>query len=93
MTPIKDFVISFAVRNNIKFDLSAYKISENFFRNILIKRNSLAFNWCKGNKKIDSIATDAFLLDLGTVIISLLLVFENKTDEFINKLTKENKGE
>jgi len=93
MTPIKGFVISFAVRNSIKFDLSTYGITENFFHDISIKRNALAFNWYKGNKKIDSIATDAFLLDLGAVIISLVLVSENKADEFKNKLTKENRDE
>ncbi|WP_457561075.1 HDOD domain-containing protein [Caminibacter sp.] len=94
MVPIKGFVISFAIRNSMKFDLSAYGIDENHFHTISTKRNALALNWYAGNReKLDIIATDSFLIDLGAVIISLILVSENKDNEFRQRLTKENRYE
>lgn len=93
MTPIKGFVISFAVRNSMKFDLSAYGITETMFHDVSIKRNALAFNWYKGSKLLDVIATDSFLLDIGAVIISLILISEDKADEFKTKLNKQNREE
>jgi HD-like signal output (HDOD) protein len=78
----------------MKFDLSAYGISEEHFHTISMKRNSLALNWYAGQKeKLDIIATDSFLIDLGAVIISLILVSENKENEFRQRLTKENRYE
>ncbi len=94
MVPIKGFVISFAIRNSMKFDLSAYGIDENHFHMISTKRNALALNWYASKKdKLDIIATDSFLIDLGAVIISLILIGENKADEFKSRLTKENRYE
>jgi len=93
MTTIKGFVISFAVRNSLKFDLSAYGIDENRFHEVSTKRNALAFNWYrpKGGEKLDIITTDAFLIDLGAVIISLVLNSEGVAEEFRKRLTKENR--
>jgi HD-like signal output (HDOD) protein len=94
MVPIKGFVISFAIRNSMKFDLSAYGIDENHFHTVSTKRNALSLNWYAGNKeKLDIIATDSFLIDLGAVIISLILVSENRENEFRQRLTKENRYE
>ncbi|WP_456488729.1 HDOD domain-containing protein [Caminibacter pacificus] len=92
MTTVKGFVISFAIRNTLKFDLSAYGISEDQFQDVALKRNALAFNWYRLNKqKLDIIATDAFLIDIGAVIISLILITENRHNEFRNKLTPQNR--
>ena len=92
MTTIKGFVISFAIRNSMKFDLSAYGIDENTFHDISIERNSLAFNWYrKKREKLDIISTDSFLIDLGAVIISLVLNSEGKAEEFRKRLNKENR--
>jgi HD-like signal output (HDOD) protein len=95
MTTIRGFVISFAIRNSMKFDLSAYGIDENRFHDVSIMRNSLAFNWYrkKGGSKLDIISTDAFLIDLGAVIISLVLNSENMADEFKKRLNKNNREE
>ncbi len=94
MVPIKGFVISFAVKNSIKFDLSTYGIDENTFHDISSKRNALAVQWYGGKReKLDIIATDSFLIDLGAVIISLYLAGENKISEFKNRLADTNRYE
>ena len=94
MTTVKGFVISFAVRNNLKFDLSAYGIDENRFHDVSIRRNALAFNWYRTKRdKLDIIATDSFLIDLGAVIISLILVGEGRDKEFRERLNNENRIE
>jgi len=94
MTTIKGFAISFVIRNSMKFDLSAYGIDENHFHDVSIKRNAVAIHWYGGKKeKLDIIATDSFLIDLGAVIISLVLVSENRADEFRKRLNKQNRYE
>ena len=90
MTTVKGFVISFAVRNTLKFDLSAYGIDENRFHDVSIRRNALALNWYRTKRdKLDIIATDSFLIDLGAVIISLILVGEGRDKEFRERLNNE----
>ncbi len=92
MTTIKGFAISFAIRNSMKFDLSAYGIDENHFHDVSIKRNAVAIQWYAGKKeKLDIIAIDSFLIDLGAVIISLVLLGENRADEFRKRLNKQNR--
>jgi HD-like signal output (HDOD) protein len=92
MTTVKGFVISFAVRNTMKFDLSAYGITEQHFHDISMKRNALAVNWYKRDKnRLEIIATDSFLIDLGAVIISLILNSEGKNEDFRKRLNKENR--
>lgn len=94
MNTVKGFVISFAIRNTLKFDLSAYGITENQFHDVANKRNAIAINWYKRQKsKLDIIATDSFLIDIGAVIISLYLVGKGKAEEFKNKLTSQNRYE
>jgi len=94
MVTIKGFAISFAIRNSMKFDLSAYGVDENYFHDISILRNALAIRWYNGKKeKLDIIATDSFLIDLGAVIISLVLNSEGKSEKFRKNLTKENREE
>ena len=94
MSTVKGFVISFAVRNALKFDLSAYGITESRFHDVSIKRNALALNWYKKERsKLDIIATDSFLIDIGAVVISLVLNSEGLVEDFKNKLNFENRYE
>ena len=94
MSTVKGFVISFAVRNALKFDLSAYGITEARFHDVSIKRNALAINWYKKERsKLDIMSTDSFLIDIGAVVISLVLNSEGKAEEFKNELTIENRYE
>ncbi len=92
MSTVKGFVISFAVRNTLKFDLSAYGISEDQFHTVSTDRNALGFNWYRLNKdKLDIISTDSFLIDIGAVVISLYLKSKGEAEKFKNRLTKENR--
>ena len=87
MVTIKGFVISFAIKNSLKFDLSAYGIGEEEFYNVSSKRNIIALYWFKNDKgSLDIIATNSFLIDLGAVVISLVLDNEGKNETFKNRL-------
>ena len=95
MVTIKGFVISFAIKNSLKFDLSAYGIGEEEFYNVSSKRNIIALYWFKNDKgSLDIIATNSFLIDLGAVVISLVLDNEGKSEIFKQKLLNgENREE
>ncbi len=94
MNTVKGFVISFAIRNTLKFDLSAYGIDEAQFHDVANIRNAIAINWYKLQRnKLDILATDSFLIDLGAVVISLYLIGKNRADDFRSKLTSKNRYE
>ena len=92
MSTIKGFVISFAIRNILKFDVSAYGITAARFHDVSLKRNALAINWFKNERsKLDVISTDSFLIDIGAVIISLVLISEGRAEQFKKELQTENR--
>ena len=94
MATVKGFVISFTIRNTLKFDLSAYGITENQFHSVSTNRNALGVNWYRKKRdKLDVISTDSFLIDIGAVVISLYLNSKGKSDEFKSRLTKDNRYE
>ena len=94
MNTVKGFVISFAIRNTLKFDLSAYGINESQFHDVANKRNAIGVNWYKKQRsKLDVIATDSFLIDLGAVVISLYLISKGRDEEFKKRLTPQNRYE
>jgi len=92
MSTVKGFAIASAVRNSMKIDLSAYGISENHFLEISQKQNALIVNWYKRDRrKLDILSTASFLLEIGAVIISAVLVSENLADGFKSRLSSENR--
>ena len=94
MSTVKGFVISFAIRNTLKFDLSAYGITQEQFHRVSTSRNALGFNWYRLNRdKLDVISTDSFLIDIGAVVISLYLKSKGEAEKFKSRLTKENRYE
>jgi HD-like signal output (HDOD) protein len=94
MATVKGFAISFAIKNTLKFDLSVYGITEEQFHDDSSKRNALALNWYKKNRKhLDILATNSFLIDIGAVVISLVLNKLGKADEFRANLTPDNREE
>ena len=87
MSTVKGFAISFAIRNSLKFDLSAYGINETKFHDVAAQRNAIVINWFKRDRsKLDILATNSFLIDLGAVVISLILNNEGKADSFKNRI-------
>jgi HD-like signal output (HDOD) protein len=94
MSTVKGFAVAAAVRNSMTIDLSAYGISENQFVNHSQLQNALITNWYKRDRsKLDLLSSASFLLDIGAVIISSLLVSEDKASEFKSKLSDENRKE
>ena len=87
MATVKGFAISFAIKNSLKFDLSAYEVGEEEFHKVSSKRNIIALHWFKKNRSsLDIIATNSFLIDLGAVVISLILDNEDKSEIFKKRL-------
>jgi len=87
MSTVKGFAISFAIRNSLKFDISAYGINENQFHDVSSQRSSIAIHWFKKERsRLDILGTNSFLIDLGAVVISLLLNNEGKSESFKSRL-------
>jgi len=94
MSTVKGFAVSSAVRNSIKIDLSAYGISENKFVEISEKQNALIINWYKRDRsKLDILSTASFLLEIGAIIISSILIAEGLSEEFKERLQSEDRTE
>ncbi|NPA55584.1 MAG: HDOD domain-containing protein [Epsilonproteobacteria bacterium] len=94
MSTIKGFAIASAVRNNMKIDLSAYGVSDTQFVTISQQQNALALNWYqKDRAKLDVLSTTSFLLEIGAVIISSILVAEDLAEEFKQKVQPQNRQE
>jgi HD-like signal output (HDOD) protein len=94
MATVKGFAISFAIKNKLKFDLSAYGKNEDEFHEVSSKRNAIALLWYKKNRKyLDILATDSFLIDIGAVVISIVLNKLGKAEEFRAKLNENNREE
>jgi len=94
MATVKGFAVSFAIKNALKFDLSAYGVDENHFHEVSSKRNALALSWYRRDRKhLDILATNSFLIDIGAVVISLVLKKLDKAGEFKSKLTMDNRNE
>ena len=87
MATVKGFAISFAIKNSLRFDLSAYGVGEEEFHDVSSKRNIVALHWLKKDKNsLDIVATNSFLIDLGAVVISLILHNEGKSKTFKERL-------
>ena len=92
MATVKGFAISFAIRNSLKFDLEAYGISEQQFHDISMYRNSVAIEWYKRERsRLDILATDSFLIDIGAVVIALILKEEGLEERFKTRLQNEDR--
>lgn len=88
MSTVKGFAIASAVRSSMDIDLSAYGISEVQFVGISQLQNALITNWYKRDRsKLDILSPASFLLDIGAVAISSVLLSEGKTVEFKEKIT------
>ena len=87
MSTVKGFAISSAVRNSMKIDLGAYGVSEEQFSEVSQKQNALIVNWYKRERsRLDVLSTASFLIEIGAVVISAVLVAEGLADEFRAKL-------
>jgi len=92
MSTVKGFAVSSAVRSTMKIDLSAYGVSENKFVSVSQLQNALVVNWYKRDRsKLDILSTASFLLEIGAVIISSILVTEGLSEEFKERLLNEDR--
>ena len=92
MSTVKGFAVASAVRNSMKIDLSAYGISESHFVSVSQMQNALIINWYKRDRaKLDILSTASFLIEIGAVVISSVLVAEGLADEFKQRLANEDR--
>ena len=92
MSTVKGFAVSSAVRNSMKIDLSAYGVSENQFVSVSQLQNALMTNWYRRDRtKLDVLSTASFLLEIGAVVISSVLVAEGLAEEFKNRLKNQER--
>jgi HD-like signal output (HDOD) protein len=92
MSTVKGFALSSAVRSTMKIDLSAYGISEDKFVSVSQIQNALVVNWYKKDRiKLDILSSASFLLEIGAVIISSILVAEGLANEFKERLENEDR--
>jgi HD-like signal output (HDOD) protein len=94
MSTVKGFAVSSAVRSSMKIDLSAYGLSETKFVSVSQLQNALVVNWYKRDRsKLDILSTASFLLEIGAVIISSILIAEGLVEEFKERLQNEDRTE
>jgi|GEM_PF-688966 len=77
---IRTFVLSSAIDSNFEIDLSAYKITNEQFRLACERQMALGMHWHRQAKSASLLATTAFLVDIGRLIISKTLIEEDKSD-------------
>jgi len=87
MSTVKGFAVASAVRNSMKIDLSAYGVTESKFVSVSQMQNALIINWYKRDRsKLDILSTASFLIEIGAVVISSVLVAEGLAEEFKDRL-------
>jgi HD-like signal output (HDOD) protein len=92
MSTVKGFAVASAVRNSMKIDLSAYGVTENQFVSITQMQNALIVNWYKRDRsKLDILSTASFLIEIGAVVVSSILVAEGLANEFKERLKTEDR--
>lgn len=88
MATIRGFALSSAIKQNIKIDLSSYKISNNAFLEISVAQSALMFNWySKVNRDmLDILVPAAFMMEVGKIVIANEISEQGKSEEFSTKL-------
>lgn len=88
MATVKGFAIASAVRSSFKINLSAYGLSTGDFVTLSELQNALTINWySKSDRdKLDILAPTSFLLEIGMVVVSDILIKEGKDKEFLERL-------
>ncbi len=83
MDTVKGFAFSSFLQKKLDLDLSAYGVSKNDFVAITERQNALVHNWFKGNKQmLEVLSLTSFLMEMGKIVLSNILVEQGKADEF-----------
>ncbi len=94
MGTVRGFALASIVKKSFSLDLSPYNITSETFANLSQKQNALTTKWClrKENKLMGVLSPASFLVEIGKVIISQVILSANKTSQFQDVL-KELDGD
>ncbi len=83
METVKGFAFSSFLQKKPDLDLSPYGIDSRDFASISEQQNSFVAKWYKGKRaKLDVLILPSFLMEIGKIVLSSLVIEHNKKDEF-----------
>ena len=84
MATVRGFALSSAIKQNIKIDLTPYRISNTTFLDISTLQSTFMFKWySKVNKAmLDVLQPAAFMMEVGKIIIAHELIEQQKNEAF-----------
>lgn len=90
MATVRGFALSSAVKKNMTTDLSPYGLSEGSFLEISSLQSALMFNWYSkvDRELLDILVPASFMMEVGKVIISHILVERGEGAAFYDKIKK-----
>ncbi len=93
MSTIKGFAIVTAVKSRVKINLSPYSLSEQSFLRTADLQNAFMVRWVSRLDKssLSLLSPASFLLEIGVVILSSVLLEHEKQNEFMEALNDRGK--
>jgi HD-like signal output (HDOD) protein len=92
MGTVRGFALASIVKKSFSLDLSPYNLSSMAFAELSKKQHALTTAWClrKENRLMGVLSPAAFLVEIGKVIISQIVMSNNKEEEFRNAIEELN---
>jgi len=92
METVKGFAFSSFLQKKPNLDLSPYGIDVKSFSELSQAQNAFITGWYKGKKAdLDILSLTSFLMEVGKIILSNIVIEHNKTDDF-KKTVKQCKN-
>ncbi|MDX1808053.1 MAG: HDOD domain-containing protein [Sulfurospirillaceae bacterium] len=90
MATIRGFALSSAIKDNIKIDLTPYKIDKDRFLNISTLQSVLMFKWYTkiDRSMLDILQPASFMMEVGKLILAHEIIEQNLVDEFQKKIER-----
>ncbi len=83
METVKGFAFSSFLQKKPDLDLSPYGIDAKDFAAISEQQNAFVNKWYKGQRaKLDILTLPSFLMEIGKIVLSSMVIEHNKKDEF-----------
>ena len=91
MATIRGFAMASIVKKSFKIDLSAYHMNDSDLSKLSQTQSAIITNWYSkiDKKALETLNPAAFLMDIGKVIISQLIITDGKKEEFWEGLNAE----
>jgi len=89
MDTVKGFAFSSFLQKKLDLNLEPYNTKKEHFTAITEKQNAFAVKWLqKKRTMLDTLALTSFLMEMGKIVLSNIIVEEGKVDEFRAHVTK-----